>query len=96
MHIFIQIVGILIRMVIEKYGAVQKELHCVCGLKKSAKGGTVVFYEEIWSGKEVLYWYRTCPYEDNRTVVRCAVEETDHFKVEMGLHQEAALSLFLW
>ncbi|KAK3556890.1 hypothetical protein QTP70_022395 [Hemibagrus guttatus] len=35
-------------------------------------------------------------YERSRTVVRCAVGQTEEFKVEVGLHQESALSPFLF
>ncbi|KAK3540320.1 hypothetical protein QTP70_029594, partial [Hemibagrus guttatus] len=35
-------------------------------------------------------------YERSRTVVRCAVGQTEEFKVEVGLHQGSALSRFLF
>ncbi|KAK3547951.1 hypothetical protein QTP70_001318 [Hemibagrus guttatus] len=35
-------------------------------------------------------------YERSRTVVRCAVSQTEEFKVEVGLHQGLALSPFLF
>ncbi|KAK3561678.1 hypothetical protein QTP86_012519 [Hemibagrus guttatus] len=35
-------------------------------------------------------------YERSRTVVRCAVGQTEEFNVEMGLHQGSALSPFLF
>ncbi|KAK3568240.1 hypothetical protein QTP86_002002 [Hemibagrus guttatus] len=35
-------------------------------------------------------------YERSRTVLRCAVGQTEEFKVEVGLHQGSALSPFLF
>ncbi|KAK3529777.1 hypothetical protein QTP86_003214 [Hemibagrus guttatus] len=35
-------------------------------------------------------------YERSRTVVRCALGQTEEFKVEVGLHQESDLSPFLY
>ena len=35
-------------------------------------------------------------YEGCKTVLRCAVGTTESFKVKVGLHQESALSLFLF
>ncbi|KAK3551683.1 hypothetical protein QTP70_022116, partial [Hemibagrus guttatus] len=35
-------------------------------------------------------------YERSRTVVRCAVGQSEEFKVEVGLHQGSALSPFLF
>ena len=34
--------------------------------------------------------------EGNKTVVRCAVETTQSYKVKVGLHQGSALNLFLF
>ena len=35
-------------------------------------------------------------YEGNETVVRCAVGNTESFKVKVGLHQGSALSPFMF
>ena len=35
-------------------------------------------------------------YEESKTVVRCAIGTTESIKVKVGLHQELALSLFLF
>ena len=35
-------------------------------------------------------------YKGSETVVKCAVETTESFKVKVGLHQGSALSLFLF
>ena len=35
-------------------------------------------------------------YEESETVVRCAIETTENFKVEVGLHQGSALSPFVF
>ncbi|KAK3562020.1 hypothetical protein QTP86_024802, partial [Hemibagrus guttatus] len=58
--------------------------------------------EELWycmrkSGVAVKY-VRVVQdmYERSRTVVRCAVGQTEEFKVEVGLHQGSALSPFLF
>ncbi|KAK3567839.1 hypothetical protein QTP86_027365 [Hemibagrus guttatus] len=52
--------------------------------------------EELWycmrkSGVAEKYVFRLC-----RTVVRCAVGQTEEFNVEVGLHQGSALSPFLF
>ena len=35
-------------------------------------------------------------YKESKTVVRCAIETTESFKVKVGLHQESVLSPFLF
>ncbi|KAK3513783.1 hypothetical protein QTP70_028893 [Hemibagrus guttatus] len=57
--------------------------------------------EELWycmrkSGVAEKYVRVQDMYERSRTVVRCAVDQTDEFKVEVGLHQGSALSPFLF
>ncbi|MCJ8748268.1 hypothetical protein PDJAM_G00163190 [Pangasius djambal] len=44
---------------------------------------------EVWKVVQDMY-------ERSRTVVRCAVGQTEEFKVEVGLHQGSALSPFLF
>ncbi|KAK3559388.1 hypothetical protein QTP86_012827 [Hemibagrus guttatus] len=78
----------------------QRELHCVfVDLEKTYDR---VPREELWycmrkSGVAEKY-VRVVQdmYERSRTVVRCAVGQTEEFKVEVGLHQGSALSPFLF
>ncbi|KAK3533309.1 hypothetical protein QTP70_016017 [Hemibagrus guttatus] len=77
-----------------------RELHCVfVDLEKVYDG---VPREELWycirkSGVAEKY-VRVVQdmYERSRTVVRCAVGQTEEFNVEVGLHQGSALSPFLF
>ncbi|KAK3559330.1 hypothetical protein QTP86_012758 [Hemibagrus guttatus] len=78
-----------LRILMEKYRDGQRELHWVPR-------------EELWycmrkSGVAEKY-VRVVQdmYERSRTVVRCAVGQTEEFKVEVGLHQGSALSPFLF
>ncbi|KAK3571761.1 hypothetical protein QTP86_018721 [Hemibagrus guttatus] len=77
----------------------QRELHCVfVDLEKA--------YDRV--PREELYCMRKSGvaekyvrvvqdmYERSRTVVRCAVVQTEEFKVEVGLHQGSVLSPFLF
>ncbi|KAK3542928.1 hypothetical protein QTP70_007300 [Hemibagrus guttatus] len=66
------------------------------------KSTTDAIFEELWycmrkSGVAERY-VRVVQdmYERSRTVVRCAVGQTEEFNVEVGLHQGSALSPFLF
>uniref|UniRef100_A0AAQ6IM76 ribonuclease H n=1 Tax=Anabas testudineus TaxID=64144 RepID=A0AAQ6IM76_ANATE len=89
-----------LRMLMEKYRDGQKELHCV--FVDLEKAYDRVPREELWycmrsSGVTEKY-VRVVQdmYERSMTVVRCAVVQTEEFKVEVGLHQGSALSPFLF
>ncbi|KAK3565723.1 hypothetical protein QTP86_014200 [Hemibagrus guttatus] len=84
----------------EKYRDGQRELHCV--FVDLEKVYDRVPREELWycmrkSGVAEKY-VRVVQdmHERSRTVVRCAVGQTEEFKVEVGLHQGSALSPFLF
>ncbi|KAK3571603.1 hypothetical protein QTP86_015338 [Hemibagrus guttatus] len=89
-----------LRILMEKYRDGQRELHCV--FVDLEKAYDRVPREELWycmrnSGvaeKYVRVVQDMC--ERSRTVVRCAVGQTEEFKVEVGLHQGLALSPFLF
>ncbi|KAK3551641.1 hypothetical protein QTP70_020851 [Hemibagrus guttatus] len=89
-----------LRILMEKYRDGQKELHCVFVDLETAYDR--VPREELWycmrkSGVAEKY-VRVVQdmYERSRTVVRCAVGQTEEFNVEVGLHQGSALSPFLF
>ncbi|KAK3521222.1 hypothetical protein QTP70_001046 [Hemibagrus guttatus] len=84
----------------EKYRDGQRELHCV--FVDLEKVYDRVPREELWycmrkSGVAEKY-VRVVQdmYERSRTVVRCAVGQTEEFNVEVGLHQGSVLSPFLF
>lgn len=86
----------------EKYREGQKEVRCV--FVDLEKVYNRVLREELW--------WRSCMrksgvtkkcvraiqdiYEGSRTAVRCAGGVTDRFQVELGVHQESALSPLLF
>ncbi|KAK3570787.1 hypothetical protein QTP86_025428 [Hemibagrus guttatus] len=89
-----------LRILMEKYRDGQRELHCV--FVDLEKAYDRVPREELWycmrkSGVAEKY-VRVVQdmYERSRTVVRCAVGQTEEFKVEVGLHQGSALRPFLF
>ncbi|KAK3548512.1 hypothetical protein QTP70_013363 [Hemibagrus guttatus] len=89
-----------LRILMEKYRDGQRELHCVFVDFEKAYGRMP--REELWycmrkSGVAEKY-VRVVQdmYERSRTVVKCAVGQTEEFKVEVGLHQGSALSPFLF
>ncbi|KAK3545114.1 hypothetical protein QTP70_000834 [Hemibagrus guttatus] len=75
----------------EKYGDGQRELHCV--FVDLEKAYDRVPREELWycmRKSEVAEKYVRVVqdmYVRSRTMVRCAVGQTEEFKVEVGLHQ---------
>ncbi|KAK3529995.1 hypothetical protein QTP86_009381 [Hemibagrus guttatus] len=89
-----------LRILMEKYRDGQRELHCVFVDLENAYDR--VPREELWyckrkSGVAEKY-VRVVQdmYERSRTVVRCAVGQTEEFNVAVVLHQGSALSPFLF
>ena len=88
-----------LRVLMEKYREGQKELYCV--FVDLEKAYDKVPREELWycmRKSQVVKYVKVVQdmYEDSITTVRCAVGMTEGFKVEVGLHQELALSPFLF
>ena len=87
-----------LKVLMEKYREGQKELHCVFVEKAYDK----VPREELWCcmrKSQVAEKYVKVVqdmYEDSITTVRCAVEMTEGFKVEVELNQGSILSPFLF
>ena len=89
-----------LRILMEKCREGQRELHCV--FLDLEKAYDRVPREELWycmrkSGIVEKYVQLVQDmYKESETVVRCAVETAESFKVKVGLHQGSALSPFLF
>ena len=89
-----------LRMLMEKYREGQRELQCV--FVDIEKAYDRVPREELWycmRKSEIVEKYLRLVqdmYEENETVVRCAIGTTESFKVKVGLHQGSALRPFLF
>ena len=89
-----------LRMLIKKYREGQRELHCV--FVDLEKAYDRVPKEKMWycmrkSGIAGKYTRLVQDmYEESKTVVSCAVETKESFKLKVGLHQRSALSPFLF
>ena len=83
-----------------KYKEGQRELHCVFADLEKAYDRFPP--EELWCGirkSGIMNKYVKLVkdmYEESETVVRCALESIERFKVKIGPHQESALNAFLF
>ena len=89
-----------LRMLMEKYKEGQREIHCVFVDLENAYDR--VPREELWyciRKSRIVEKYVQLEqdiYEGSETVVRCAAGTTESFKVKVRLHQESALTPFLF
>ena len=96
----LQMHGLFLRVLMEKYRECQKKLHCV--FVDLEKAYDKMPREEVWycmrkSGLTEKYVRIVQDmYDDSITTVRCAVGVIEGFEVKVGLHQGSALSTVLF
>ena len=89
-----------VRTLREKYREGQRELHCV--FVDLEKAYDRVPREDRWycmrKSKVAEKYLQIVQdmYEGSKTVMRCAIETTERFKVKVRLHRGSALSPFLF
>ena len=64
-------------------------------LRQGSAGRAVIMYEKTKNSKKYVQLVQNM-YEESETVVRCAIETAESFKLKVGLHQGSALSPFLF